>query len=216
MLSNGTIFFSVSTHHTHVSESILLALDNICQSCLACVCEFNCISYNFMPFGVGFWFTSLFWWCRYLSSSSWCSLVDVVIHSDWRNDVLAWLPECHVRSLSKRIDSLFIWHEGSHAGYLVTQSDMRRSIRKYKPFQYIEIMLARFVTVFHSAMLWSVAAKTLQQMDNRDNKFNSAVNKYVKSNSGYWPEWEMIQLLQAQFYNTYYPSHLISISVIGN
>ena len=56
-------------------------------------------------------------------------------------------------------------------------------------------MLARFVTVCHSAMLWSVAAITLQKIDNRDNKFNSALNKYTKSKSG------MVQLLQAQYYN---------------
>ena len=35
------------------------------------------------------------------------SLVDIVIYSDWRNDVLVWLPRCHVRSLSKLTIFLF-------------------------------------------------------------------------------------------------------------
>ncbi|KAK7859453.1 hypothetical protein CFP56_006026 [Quercus suber] len=30
--------------------------------------------------------------------------------------MLAWLPECHLRSLSKSIGNLPTWHEGSHAG----------------------------------------------------------------------------------------------------
>ena len=29
---------------------------------------------------------------------------------------LAWLPECHIGSLSKSIGELPTWHEGSHAG----------------------------------------------------------------------------------------------------
>ncbi|KAL5140661.1 hypothetical protein HKD37_09G024164 [Glycine soja] len=40
------------------------------------------------------------------------SLVDIVIYSDWRNDVLVWLPRCHVRR--------------SHGGYLIPQSHMKR------------------------------------------------------------------------------------------
>ena len=30
--------------------------------------------------------------------------------------MLAWLPECHLRSLSKSVGNLPTWHEGSHAG----------------------------------------------------------------------------------------------------
>ncbi|KAG4990231.1 hypothetical protein AAZX31_09G016500 [Glycine max] len=29
------------------------------------------------------------------------SLVDIVIYSDWRNDVLVWLPRCHVSNYIK-------------------------------------------------------------------------------------------------------------------
>ncbi|WRX33102.1 hypothetical protein QQP08_025589 [Theobroma cacao] len=49
-------------------------------------------------------------------------IFDHLHHITWEWDCSAWLPECHLRSLSKSVGCLLTWHEGSHAGLTIPKT----------------------------------------------------------------------------------------------